>query len=119
MRAGDVPIIPIGISGTEHVGFPRLGPFAPRVRIVYGEPFTLPSGGRRTREDLEHATDLIMRRIAALLPPAYRGVYAEPEAVPAASGTLHEDAIIGASDPLGLSRPADEDAPGEPTPPGA
>ncbi len=87
LRAGSpVPIVPIGVSGTERLfKFGRIGPFAPRIRVVYGEPFTLTStGGRRTRDDLERGIDTIMRQIAALLPPQYRGVYAQPSAEPAA-----------------------------------
>jgi 1-acyl-sn-glycerol-3-phosphate acyltransferase len=84
LRSG-APIVPVGISGTERLlkGL-RYGPFAPRARVVYGEPFTLPSdGGRRTRDDVVRGIDTIMRRIAALLPPEYRGVYADPGDAPA------------------------------------
>ena len=78
MRTG-APIVPVGISGTERVfqGL-RVGPWAPKVRVVYGKPFTLASDGKRRSEDLKRGIDTIMRQIAALVPPAYRGVYAEP-----------------------------------------
>ncbi|MEO7002530.1 MAG: (d)CMP kinase [Ktedonobacterales bacterium] len=75
----DAPIVPIAISGTEHVfkGL-RYGPFAPRVTIRYGKPFSLPQGsGRRSKADLEHGVDEIMLHIARLLPPEYRGIYAD------------------------------------------
>ena len=75
----NTPIVPVAISGTEHAlkGL-RYGPFAPRVTIRYGKPFTLPQGnGRRSKADLEHGVDEIMRRIAELLPPEYRGIYAD------------------------------------------
>jgi 1-acyl-sn-glycerol-3-phosphate acyltransferase len=43
-----------------------------------GEPFTLDKGGIRvTREVRQEMTDEIMYQMAALLPPDYRGVYAD------------------------------------------
>lgn len=113
MRSG-VPIIPIGITGTEHVGPLRFAFWAPRVNITYGEPFMLPSSGRRTRDDLERNTDLIMRRIAALLPPAYRGVYADLEA--ATASTHRTGATVAGADASESSGPFDiaPDAPDEP-----
>ena len=76
-RSG-APVVPVAISGTEQVfkGF-RYGPWAPRVTISYGKPIALKaSGARHTRDDLANSTHLIMRHIAELLPPAYRGEYA-------------------------------------------
>ena len=73
MRSG-APIVPVGISGTEHIFKGRYGPWAPRVRLNYGAPFTLAFSGGRKRDDLEHGIDTIMRRIAALVPLAYRGI---------------------------------------------
>ena len=71
-----MPIIPLAITGTQNVGdllrFRR-----PRLSITYGEPFRLPKEGRLSSEELQQATELIMRRIATLLPPEYRGAYAE------------------------------------------
>lgn len=86
LRTG-VPIVAVGISGTENV-FKRFnyGPWAPKVTLRYSKPFTLDTGGRRSREGMTEATDTIMRQIAAMLPPEYRGAYAgtTPD-VPAAS----------------------------------
>jgi len=70
----DVPILPVGISGTERVRgigwiFRR-----PRITINIGRPFRLPTK-KSTRAGLTKNTDLIMERIAELLPPKYRGVY--------------------------------------------
>ncbi|HIE39561.1 MAG TPA: 1-acyl-sn-glycerol-3-phosphate acyltransferase [Anaerolineales bacterium] len=72
----DVPIVPVGLTGTEKVkeNFPRLR--RTTVRVVIGEPFRLPESGRVRGPKLDEYTELIMRRIAALLPEAYRGVYA-------------------------------------------
>lgn len=72
------PIVPAAIMGTQHL-FKRLrfGPFAPRVTVRYGKPFYLTSSGSRvTREDLSRGLDVIMYNIAVMLPPEYRGVYA-------------------------------------------
>ena len=46
----------------------------PVVRIVFGEPFELPSKTAEARQ-AEEATDFMMRRVAALLPQSYQGAY--------------------------------------------
>lgn len=112
----DVPIVPVAITGTERTlkGF-RYGPWAPRVHIIYGEPFKLEAGsGRRSREDLDRGIDTIMRRIAALLPPEYRGIYAEPAATPVAAGPTREALDVGGADPAAAERQltAEDDASG-------
>jgi 1-acyl-sn-glycerol-3-phosphate acyltransferase len=78
MRTG-VPIVPVAVFGTEHIlKGAHLGPFAPRVTVRYGTPFRLERpAGRRDRSSLPQAADQIMRAIAALLPPEYRGVYSD------------------------------------------
>ena len=43
-------------------------------QIVVGQPFRLPPRQPGEKVDLAAATDRIMREIAALLPPEYRGV---------------------------------------------
>ncbi len=71
-----VPIVPLGITGTQNMKellrFRRM-----RVSITYVEPFYLSPEGRMSSDELAAATELIMVRIAKLLPPEYRGVYAE------------------------------------------
>ena len=72
-----VPIVPVGITGSERMGS-VLRVFNPtgRITITIGEPFTLPPvEGKIGRNNLTPATDLIMRRVASLLPESYRGVY--------------------------------------------
>jgi 1-acyl-sn-glycerol-3-phosphate acyltransferase len=79
-----VPIIPVAITGTAKI-FSRRFPWVgfPRVTVTIGEPFllhtlcadSLSSTSRVRRDDREHMTDEIMRRIAALLPPEMRGYY--------------------------------------------
>lgn len=73
-----VPIVPIGIVGSENINqhFMRLK--RPPVDIRVGEPYRLPEMDREDRQGwLSRSTDEIMCRIAALLPPEYRGFYAD------------------------------------------
>lgn len=71
----DVPIVPVGLTGTEQIkhNLPRLR--RTPLRVVVGEPFRLPESGRVRSQQLHEYTDLIMHRIAELLPEEYRGVY--------------------------------------------
>ncbi|RME37893.1 MAG: 1-acyl-sn-glycerol-3-phosphate acyltransferase [Thermoflexia bacterium] len=71
----DVPIVPVGLTGTEKIkeNLPRLR--RTDVTVTVGEPFRLPESGQVRGPKLDEYTDIIMRRIAALLPPEYRGVY--------------------------------------------
>jgi 1-acyl-sn-glycerol-3-phosphate acyltransferase len=72
----EVPIVPVGLTGTEKIkrNLPRLR--RTPVRVVVGKPFRLPESGRVRGQKLREYTDLIMRHIAELLPEEYRGVYA-------------------------------------------
>ena len=74
-----VPIIPIAIIGTlDQVVYRRLKRLQ-RLDIIIrvGNPFELPPMPRQNRDEyLQQSTDEMMVRIAALLPPEYRGVYA-------------------------------------------
>lgn len=73
LRAG-VPVLPVAVCGSERA----LKTFRPRVTISYGEPIVLkPRGAKITKDDILEATDTVMRHIAAMLPPEYRGVYHE------------------------------------------
>ena len=71
-----VPVVPVGVSGTEGVSLPHCFLKRTRVRVAFGRPFTLPQGQRVTTEMAEEGTERIMKEIAALLPEAYRGSYA-------------------------------------------
>ncbi len=75
-----LPLIPIGIVGTEDAVVKyRLKRFK-RLDITarIGEPYTLPPMPRAGRDEwLQAQTDDLMCRIAALLPPDHRGVYAD------------------------------------------
>ena len=73
-----VPILPVGIAGTEKLKKSRWLFRRPRITVNIGKPFSLPKAGNKlTKEELAEHTVLIMRRIAELLPPQYRGVYGE------------------------------------------
>jgi 1-acyl-sn-glycerol-3-phosphate acyltransferase len=72
----NVPIVPVGIAGTEKIAHNLRRLRRTRVRMVFGEPFRLPESGHVRTQKLQEYTDLIMHRIAELLPEAYRGVYA-------------------------------------------
>lgn len=79
LRTG-APVIPVAITGTEGIRWPWifLKPLSIRhVKVTIGEPFHLPTVERIDGEAAAQATGVIMRRIAALLPPQYRGVYAD------------------------------------------
>ncbi len=70
------PILPVGLSGTEKLSAWRMPFPLCRLRANIGQPFTLPVlEGRPSREVLHSLQDMIMGRIAALLPEQYRGVY--------------------------------------------
>ena len=72
-----VPIIPVGIVGSEKVNAEWLHLRRPLITIRVGEPYTLPEMDRKNRQAwLSRCTDEIMCRIAMLLPPEYRGFYA-------------------------------------------
>ena len=75
LRTG-APILPAAIWGTEHVKLPRDLLRRTRAHIRFGEPFRLPQSKRITKEHVTAGTEEIMRRIAELLPPEYRGAYA-------------------------------------------
>jgi len=71
-----VPILPVGITGTERiksiVGLLR----RPEITVNIGQAFRLPpANSKLTKVELARLTDNIMERIAELLPPEYRGNY--------------------------------------------
>ena len=76
-------ILPVGISGTEKVPPWRVLFPLHRMTVNIGQPFTLPViEGRPSRQLLESMADMIMYRIAALLPDKYQGVYTLPPPSP-------------------------------------
>ena len=72
-----VPILPVGITGTEQVSGIGSVFRRPRVTVSFGPPFYLPAtGGKPDRAQCTHD---IMEHIAEVLPAQYRGVYADRE----------------------------------------
>ncbi|MHB8645952.1 MAG: lysophospholipid acyltransferase family protein [Thermomicrobiales bacterium] len=83
LRTG-APIVPVAVTGTETLPFDEKAAAAgrrwrgrARVTVTFGAPFHLGPGADGKRPSMEAATDAMMRRIAALLPPEYRGIYAD------------------------------------------
>lgn len=87
LRSG-VKIVPSVITGSERMpfngkkgklasGVNRPDPGHRGVWIEFGEPFTLPAEIDGKRINSEQATDLMMIELAKMLPPGYRGVYAD------------------------------------------
>ena len=103
LRTG-ATLLPVGITGTEAIRSPLVLLQKPPIRVVIGEPFRLemgalsrpqppiagasppvppvPAARRVTAEQVEAGTEEIMRRIAALLPPRYQGMYADGQERP-------------------------------------
>ncbi len=82
-----VPVLPVGIVGTTddflksalHFRRPTLG-------FRVGKPFTVPAlegRGEARRAARQRNADLVMQHIAGVLPPEYRGVYADSAFHPA------------------------------------
>jgi 1-acyl-sn-glycerol-3-phosphate acyltransferase len=71
------PIVPLAVWGTENVVRKVLLLQRPKIHVRIAPAFTLPPLSRKDRAaGLQAHTDEIMCRIAALLPPHYRGFYA-------------------------------------------
>ncbi|MFM9108824.1 MAG: lysophospholipid acyltransferase family protein, partial [Chloroflexota bacterium] len=74
LHAG-LPVVPVAITGSAGARAFRWPPRRAPVTIRFGDPFMLPAGGPAGRRDRQQlAADAVMCRIAALLPPARRGV---------------------------------------------
>jgi 1-acyl-sn-glycerol-3-phosphate acyltransferase len=79
------PVVPVGVWGTERLWRWSRGwrPWQrrPRVQVVFGEPYVpQPPPGAPLKVALRAVADEMGRRIAELLPEAYRGVYAAAHA---------------------------------------
>jgi 1-acyl-sn-glycerol-3-phosphate acyltransferase len=76
----DAPILPIAITGSEkllNLGWCFF--HRPTITVTFGQSFKLPPAkkGISTRQQRQEMTDYIMGKIAELLPPEYRGYYAD------------------------------------------
>lgn len=83
LRSG-APVLPVALTGTENVPPDLKRLRRPRLTVTFGEVIVTPpraSKPQARRQQVAELTDEIMYRIAAMLPPEYRGVYA-PTASP-------------------------------------
>ena len=73
-----VPILPVGITGTEKLGtILRVINPTGSIKVNIGNVFSMPyTGGPVNSERLEYFTNMIMYQIASLLPEQKRGIYA-------------------------------------------
>lgn len=70
----NVPVLPVGITGTEKIAGKSWILRRPRIMVNIGRAFyPPPNSNKMTKEELSHFTDSIMEHIAELLPPEYRG----------------------------------------------
>lgn len=71
------PVVPVAVSGTENFSFKRWK--GNKIRIQAGPPLDMAALAGPAAYDgdtLRELTTMLMQRIAAMLPPAYRGIYA-------------------------------------------
>ena len=72
-----VPVLPVGITGTEKIRGRAWILRRPQITVNIGHPFYLPpTSSKLTKVELAKLTNSIMGRIAELLPPEYCGDYA-------------------------------------------
>jgi 1-acyl-sn-glycerol-3-phosphate acyltransferase len=94
--SGGCSVQPVVITGSEYLPFngskgrakasiPGQQAAHEGVRVLFGEPFTVPREIDGRRVGSEEAADIIMQRIAEMLPPSYRGVYAAGAQAPAST----------------------------------
>jgi len=93
------PLLPMAWYGAENYRAQWSRLRRADFRVVVGQPFSLRTEGTRVRRsERQRITDEIMYQVAALLPPAYRGYYADLDAAtenylcfspPAESNLLH------------------------------
>ena len=72
----NVPILPVVVWGTEQIKHNLRRLKRTTVQMRMGALIYLPAG-RADAEKLQEYTDMIMRKMASMLPPEYRGVYAD------------------------------------------
>jgi 1-acyl-sn-glycerol-3-phosphate acyltransferase len=78
----DVPIVPVVVTGQERMFRSLRHLRRAQVRVLFGPPFgppKAPSEGKVDAAELRAFTEEIMYQMAAMLPPEYRGLYADVE----------------------------------------
>ena len=74
------PVLPIAHYGSERLADNVRRLRRTDVRFAVGKPFTFDGGGGKvTRQVRQRMVDEAMYELAALLPPAYRGAYSDPD----------------------------------------
>jgi 1-acyl-sn-glycerol-3-phosphate acyltransferase len=76
----NVPLLPVGIVGTDKIkGISWLWK-RPGIVVNIGKPFKLPpTYSKMSKSQMQLLTTQLMKEIAALLPPEYRGAYGKHE----------------------------------------
>jgi len=78
LRAPEALILPAALYGQERFTRNLLRLRRTEVNVVFGHGFRVnPGSAKATREVRQEMIDEVMAQIAALLPPAYRGVYSD------------------------------------------
>ncbi len=71
------PVVPVGITGTQHVYSAWRERTRPSIHVNVGAPFHVAAqAGAHQRQSIQAAHSIIMQHIAQLLPQAYRGYWA-------------------------------------------
>ena len=76
----DVPVLPVGVAGTDKIhGISWLWR-RPRITVNIGKPFKLPpTDSKISKSQMHSLTKQVMGEIAALLPRKYQGAYEKRE----------------------------------------
>ncbi len=89
-----VPVVPVGVVGTDDEFLRRaLHGKRPVIEMHIGVPFLLPpitGKGQEKRAMRQANADIIMQRIASLLPVEYHGVYGKKPTMDAISETIEK-----------------------------
>ena len=81
-QMSQAPILPVAITGTAHLGgVHRIFFPSGDINVTIGSLFSLPvMEGKLGKAQVDALGDMIMQRIADLLPESYRGVYSRAKA---------------------------------------
>lgn len=81
------PILPVAILGSEKVqGAADMFFRRPSITVIVGQPFHLEPPPEETAETLQAQAELVMDRIARLLPESHRGPFGKSAIAPTALG---------------------------------
>ena len=83
-----MPVIPFVVYGQERMSKNLKLLKRTRIHVRIGPPINLP-WGERTAPKLQQDTQQVMKTLAAMLPPSYRGVYGVP------SGSSEQSNVAG------------------------